>query len=223
MRGGSGQQAADNGRMIGPVEAAKLLQVGQTTIQRWIDSGAILAHRTLGGHRRIRQQDLLDFARKQNLPLNLPEITRTPEPDGPPHILIVDDNRDFIKVFRLKILSLRPDIDVLKADTGFLAGFLVKRHLPRLVLLDIRMPGLSGIEVCEIIKSNPETADICVVGVTGTRDADEIDAMLNAGAKEIIFKPIKTAKLKSVLDMACPPNPRPRGEVRFEMEKGVSR
>lgn len=186
------------GRIIGPIEAARLLDVGHSTIKRWIDSGAIPAHRTLGGHRRIRERDLLSFAEEKGIPIDLGAI------GAPPRVLLVDDERDFLKTFSERIRSLRPDVEVLTAESGFDAGVLIGRRPPEVVLLDIRMPGVSGTDVCRAVKGNPETAETTVVGVTGRRDRAAIQGLLRAGAAEVLLKPIEPSTISELLDRLLP-------------------
>lgn len=186
------------GRVVGPIEAARLLGVGHSTIKRWIDSGALPAHRTLGGHRRILERDLLDFAAEKRIPIDPLAI------GAPPRLLLVDDERDFLKILSGRIRSLRPDIEVLTAESGFQAGVLIGRRPPEMVLLDIHMPGMDGYDVCRSIKANPATEETAVVGVTARRDREAIRRFLRAGADEVLLKPIDPSALGEVLDRVLP-------------------
>ncbi|BBP01450.1 response regulator [Sulfuriferula nivalis] len=106
-----------------------------------------------------------------------------------PQLLIVDDeyvNRSILKA----LLNLNPDYEVFSAESGTSALQLIAEH-PEidLVLLDILMPGMSGYEVCQALKSNPETAHIRVIFVTAmSHDIDE-EYGLKLGAVDYITKP----------------------------------
>ncbi|MEK8023036.1 MAG: response regulator [Candidatus Hydrogenedentota bacterium] len=183
-------------KYIGTLEASKILHVDPSTIQRWIDSQLIPSHRTAGGHRRISLDDLQKFAAARHVPIDI-------APDRP-RILIVDDEPDVLETLRVRIAGFRPDIDVLTADQGFKAGFAVHQYRPTLVFLDIRMPGINGVHVCKLIKTDPSTRDIIVVGITASRDPHEIEALLRAGASSVLLKPIETDDLKNVLARTIP-------------------
>lgn len=203
---------APNDKFIGPNEASRILGVGPTTIQRWIDGGFIPAHRTQGGHRRIRITDLAEYANQHGLPID-PNITTAP---GNRCLLVVDDDRDILDAVALRIRGTKPDIDVITVDSAFKAGFLIYRFRPLLVLLDIRMPALSGIEVCRIIKAEPSTSHTRIVGITASRAPGEIRALLEAGAEEVIEKPFDWDVLMAAVDRYLPPSRVQAGSVSNE-------
>ena len=78
-------------------------------------------------------------------------------------ILIVDDEPANLKVMR-EVLG--NDYRLSFAKSGELALQLIKNEPPRLILLDVMMPDMNGFEVCEILKSTPETAHIPIIFVT---------------------------------------------------------
>lgn len=183
--------------LIGPIEAARLLNVNPSTIQRWIDAGHIPAHRTTGGHRRVSRKDLTDFARRNRIP-----FSRTP--GRRESLLIVDDEIDLLEMLKVRIRALLPDVEVLTAESGFEAGLAVSFHRPALVLLDIRMPGMNGVEVCRSIKADPQTASTRIVGITALRDPVEIGLLRQAGAEDVLLKPIEPDALREILVRVFP-------------------
>lgn len=193
---GSAEEGSALDRLMGPVEAARFLRVSLSSIQRWIDSGAIPAHRTLGGHRRILEKHLVDFAGREGIPISPPATSFA--------VLVVDDEEDVVESLVTRIRGLRPDIEVLSAVNGFDAGGLIQKHRPALVLLDIRMPGVNGIDVCRSIKENPETRATRVVGVTATTRHTEIEALYEAGAEDVLIKPLRREAVEEILDRCVP-------------------
>jgi len=105
----------------------------------------------------------------------------------PGHILIVDDdalNR------RLLEKNLHNDgHQTTDVDNGFAALSAIEEHHPDVVLLDIEMPGLDGIEVLERIKSDPRTRHIPVIMISGVDDSDSLVRCLEAGADDFLPKP----------------------------------
>ncbi|MBL4889030.1 MAG: response regulator [Candidatus Lindowbacteria bacterium] len=185
-------------KAVGTVYAAKLLGVGKTTVQRWIDSNVIPSHRTMGGHRRVFISDVYSIANKMNLTVNrlVPKAT--------PSLLIVDDEEPILENLSLFCRNACPNTMVLTANSGFQAGVLTNRFKPQLVMIDIRMPGMSGIEVCRSIKSEPETAQARIIGITAYRDTPEIQEIYDAGASGILYKPIDHSLLRNILEGSFP-------------------
>jgi len=102
-------------------------------------------------------------------------------------ILIVDDEPG-----NIKILSnvLAQDYALSVATNGKQALEIARVQSPDIVLLDMVMPGMDGIEVCEALKSNEQTSDIPVIFVTSMSDAVNEERGLEAGAVDYISKPI---------------------------------
>jgi len=103
-------------------------------------------------------------------------------------ILIAEDERD-IREFLVVALQVS-GFNVIEARNGEEAVALANSHKPDLILLDVRMPKVSGFEACEILKSNPETKDTPVVFLSAYANKDEIRQGLALGADEYLTKPI---------------------------------
>lgn len=79
-------------------------------------------------------------------------------------ILIVDDEQDFVKTTALRLRF--EGYDVAEACDGKKAIACIKQQKPDLILLDIMMPGMNGVEVCEKLRANPETSRIPIIFLT---------------------------------------------------------
>jgi len=107
-------------------------------------------------------------------------------------ILAVDDTPENLDVVKG---LLTPKFIVKAAVNGMMALKIVEKQSPDLILLDIRMPGMDGFEVCRKLKENAASAAIPVIFLTGESDAaSEADA-LAAGAAGYITKPLDPATL----------------------------
>jgi adenylate cyclase len=120
---------------------------------------------------------------------------------GPGKILVVDDdpgNREVLE----ELLRLR-GYPVVTAASGPEALRLVKLDPPDLVLLDVTMPGMSGYEVCEALRADPESRLLPVVIVTALEGQEEKIRAIEAGADDFLNKPISppelVARVKSLL------------------------
>jgi CheY-like chemotaxis protein len=67
---------------------------------------------------------------------------------------------------------------------------------PQVVILDVRMPGLDGVQVCRDIKNNPDTRDIRILAVTGKAEGEEVEEILRCGVEHCLLKPFKVDELK---------------------------
>ncbi len=113
--------------------------------------------------------------------------------NNPPRILVVDDNatnRDILTT-RLKAHGY----ETLQAADGEEALAAVKQHRPDLILLDVMMPNLDGIETCRRLKGDDTFPFLPIILVTARADSKDIVAGLEAGADEYLTKPVDQAAL----------------------------
>lgn len=110
-----------------------------------------------------------------------------------PLILVVDDTARDLELLA-RILE-RQGYSVAVAGGGAQALDLVGRECPDLILLDVLMPGLDGIAVCRRLKSDPATAGIPVIFLTGQSESGEILAGFEAGAVDYVTKPFRVPEL----------------------------
>lgn len=102
-------------------------------------------------------------------------------------VLIVDDEPDVVSLIERTLSS--DGMTVVKAYDGIGALDLISTEKPDLVLLDLMMPMMSGYEVCQQIKANPQTSGIPVVCLSSAHSPDARANSLKAGAVELITKP----------------------------------
>lgn len=104
-------------------------------------------------------------------------------------ILIVDDESDILDLLQYNIE--REGYKVLLASDGEEAVKVARKHRPDLILLDIMMPKMDGIEVCRQIKEEPELSKTFIIFLTARSEEYSEVAGFDAGADDYIFKPIK--------------------------------
>jgi DNA-binding response OmpR family regulator len=116
-------------------------------------------------------------------------------------ILIAEDERDIRELitFTLKFAGH----EIYPTSNGEEAYQMASQVLPDLIILDVRMPRMTGYEVCEQIKANTETKDIPVVFLSAKGQESEVKMGIEAGADEYILKPFSPEQLvervKSIL------------------------
>ena len=177
-------------------ETAKLCHVSPLSIINWVNAGRLPAFRTPGGHRRIRREDLVRFMRENGIPL--PEDLR--EGSGRPKILVVDDEASIREILAEHLTTRATPFEALTASDGFEAGRLVATFRPDVVLLDLRMPGLDGFQVCRTIKADPESSSTIVVAMTGYFSPETESRILECGAVRCFAKPVEPSTLSAFID-----------------------
>jgi diguanylate cyclase (GGDEF)-like protein len=111
-----------------------------------------------------------------------------------PSILLVDDDASSIQIMSRILAGLG---EVRFATSGEVALRLARDSAPDLVLLDAEMPGMSGFQVCEALKSDATLADVPVIFVTSHGDAAFETAGFNVGAADFIAKPVNPALVRA--------------------------
>jgi two-component system phosphate regulon response regulator PhoB len=113
-------------------------------------------------------------------------------------LLIADDEPGVRSLVRMTLES--DAYEILEASNGDEALMLALEHRPELILLDVSMPGLSGLQVCRILKENPSTSAISVVMLTSrSQDIDRTWGK-SAGADEYFTKPFSPVALLRKVD-----------------------
>lgn len=114
----------------------------------------------------------------------------------PQKLLIVDDEPNIRTLLRqaFEDFSAR-GIEMLETGEGGEAWRLIQSERPDLIILDIMMPGLSGYEICERVKSDPELAKTHVIILTAKGQAADRQRSFEVGADEFIPKPFDTVHL----------------------------
>ncbi len=166
-----------------------MLGVDPGSVANWIDAGKLRAHRTPGGHRRVVAEDLQRFLIQHNMPV--PEELQ----EAPARIVVVDDERDMTGMIAKAIRTVEPSYEVIEANDGFEAGSVVATLRPDVVILDLRMPGMDGFEVCRRIKSHPDTKHATVIAITAYPSGESEERILGCGAAKCLPKPLNLDKL----------------------------
>ncbi|RJQ57539.1 MAG: response regulator [Desulfobacteraceae bacterium] len=172
-------------------QVSKCCNVTPKTIINWIESGHINAYKTVGGHRRIKKSDLLEFMKNQGIPIPASELC-----SGRKRILVVDDDAIIVETIVQALEEDENDYEVISASDGFEAGIQVNHFKPDLLILDIMMPDIKGPEVCRRIKSDPETRNAKIIVLSAYLDDAKFKQMKEYGADACFSKPLPLPQLK---------------------------
>jgi CheY-like chemotaxis protein len=177
---------------------AEMLHVDPGSVANWIDQDLLKAHRTPGGHRRVATEDLLRFLREHRMPIPA-------ELDAPPiRVLVVDDEPAVAQLVARAVRSAHNDFEVVEANDGFRAGTVVATLRPDVVILDLRMPGMDGFEVCKLIKSQEQTKHAEIIAMTAYPSPENESRILECGAKVCLSKPLDFDRLLQEIEAVVP-------------------
>ena len=174
------------GRTLTTGEIAKYCDVNLRTVIRWIREGHLKAFQLPGrGDNRVELEDFLGFLSRHRMPVP-PDIQPR---SGKPRVLIVDDEPSMIR--SIERVLRRLDVETEVAEDGFRTGLLLESFEPDLMTLDLKMPGLGGIDVLNLVKSRDDLRKVRILVVSG---ADTEEA-LKAGADDVLLKPFEEEAL----------------------------
>ena len=178
-------------------EAAESLGVSLRTAQLWVENGQLDAWKTDGGHRRISRasvQRLLDGAS----PAGISDIFAPPSPERI-RVLVVEDDSILLKLYKTVIASWNLPIDVITACNGIDGLIRVGKDAPDLMITDLSMPGMDGIQLIRLLAASSFREGLEIVVVTGL-DKHQIDALGGLPADIALFsKPVPFVQLKTIV------------------------
>ena len=116
-------------------------------------------------------------------------------------VLVVDDEADIVELVRYNLSQ--SGFDTLTASDGAAALEIARTRMPKVIVLDLMLPGMNGLDVCRNLKRDPKTANIAIVMLTACGDEPDIVAGLELGADDYITKPfsprVLVARVRAVL------------------------
>lgn len=115
----------------------------------------------------------------------------------PPLILAVDDNEDNLQL--LTALLAVNHCSFITATDGQTALVMAQNYQPDLILLDMMLPDLSGIEVVNRLKQDPQTTAIPIIAVTAMARSEDRERFLLAGCKEYVKKPYIIDEMEAII------------------------
>lgn len=138
------------------------------------------------------------------------------EPAGGYSVLVVDDEEDLLELVRYNLA--REGYQVTGVGTGEDALKAARKQPPDLIVLDLMLPAVDGLEVCRRLKSDPKTRDVPIIMLTAKSEESDMVAGLERGADDYIAKPfsprVLSARVKALLR-------RREQQVRAELETTI--
>ncbi|MBN1294317.1 MAG: response regulator [Candidatus Latescibacteria bacterium] len=167
-------------------DIANYCHTGMTQVNRWIKLGKLEAFRNPGGHYRVTRKKFREFLEKNGMPI-IEEFFRGVKKKK---ILIADDDTHLANMIGDVLLSRYKDIELKIVHNGYDALITVGNFIPDIVILDIRMPKIDGLEVCRRIRENETlSSGIKILAITAHSDYTR-EKVLKSGADEYLLKPL---------------------------------
>jgi DNA-binding response OmpR family regulator len=110
-------------------------------------------------------------------------------------VLVADDDADIRELVAFKLEQA--GFDVIAVEDGQTALDQTRSLRPTLAVLDVSMPGLSGIDVCRMLRADPATADMLIVMLTARVQEQDVEGGFSAGADDYVTKPFSPRELVS--------------------------
>ena len=114
-------------------------------------------------------------------------------------VLVVEDSATTRAMIRAAIEDMGEDFTALEASTGFEALKMLPREEFDLIITDINMPDVNGLELINFVKSNPNYRHIPMVIVTTERSSEDKERGLSLGASAYVTKPFRSEELQAVI------------------------
>ena len=188
-------------------EASALLGVSVGTVQLWVENGLLEAWKTTGGHRRVRRESI-DRLIRSAPPTDPRSSSEVPVPDQEPSkarqdkplILVVEDDRFLLKLYEVHISKWKIGADYVCVDNAIAGLIAIGRRKPDVLITDLQMPNMNGIEMIRVLNMHPDTDALKIIAITGMNPNDiRADGGLPPEV-EIFQKPIPFERLKETVE-----------------------
>jgi signal transduction histidine kinase/ActR/RegA family two-component response regulator len=133
-------------------------------------------------------------------------------------LLYVEDNPANLKLVE-SIIALSPDLRLLSAPDAHLGIALARTHAPDLILMDVHLPGMSGIDALKVLRADPSTAGIPVIAVSASAMSHDIALAMSNGFFRYVAKPIDIAEFSAAIDSALEANGAVRGQATADRKE----
>lgn len=185
------------------VEAAKMLGLSVRTVQLWVENGTLDAWKTAGGHRRIVAKSVDDYIESHQSHAVAEHKTNAVVTNSVPisgrRVLVVEDNPTVCKFYEAAIKSWGLDIEVVVKQDAFEALLEVGRQVPDLLIADIYMPGMDGLQMIRSLYKSAMLSSDKIILISGLSDEKIEERGGIPSDVQFFTKPINVAKLKDAV------------------------
>ena len=174
-------------------QVAEYLEVSKQAVDKWINAGEFKVFRLPSGRIKILRSDFLDYIKTHELYLDKEFFNI-----GSNKIVVIDDNESIHSLFQKFFEEVNSDLEVKYAADGMSGLLLLGASKPDIVILDIEMPGMNGIDLCKKILADDSLAGIDIVVISGYLSKYEKE-LKKIGLETFIEKPFTFKDLNEKL------------------------
>jgi len=185
-------------------EIARYCEVDINTVKNWIKAGDLKGFKTPSGHFRVYRMDFISFITYHGFAYDSDFFGKDA---NTPDILVVDDDPKHKDSVLFLLKKLYPNKSILTADNGFDGYFIMREMQPRLVLLDLIKPVISGLDFIKTIRSNEKLNEVMLAIISAHLDQEILKKLKKMGVNVFINKPISEKKLKDAFKQLLTPEP----------------
>ena len=178
-------------------QIGKMLNVSRQAVNQWIDKGYISSYRTPGGHRRVRQVDLIGFLKDRNIPIpeSLLKSMAMEANEIQPRIMVVDNDEDFLVLMQQAILEQLPRAQVTLFSNPFDALISTGTNVPDLLIFDLKMPSLDAMELFRHLRTNQRTRALSIFVVSDHDPMEWRQALKELGIDQVYVKSVSAGEI----------------------------
>jgi CheY-like chemotaxis protein len=186
-------------RIFSALEVANICGVVNQTAINWIKNDYLKAFTTPGGQYRVYSEDLVEFLSSRNMRMPKELVELSGKWAGQQKVLVVDDDVSLNNLIKQFLQKKFPDFTVFQAFDGFEAGKIAAAEHPRLIILDLDLPGINGRELCKKIKADPALGNPRILVITGLEEKGLEQELLRSGTDAFMPKPLDFDELPGLL------------------------
>lgn len=170
-------------------DVARYCDVYPSTVLLWIKSGKLKSFSTPGGHHRMARADVISLVESMGMPLHR-ELAAPPR-----RVLIVDDDPEITRVLARAFARSGGAFSTEVCHDGVEALIRIGEAPPDLVILDLILPKMDGLQVCRVLKAKPQTRDVKIVAISGRKAPFNEKKPSEAKIDAFFRKPLDLAEL----------------------------
>lgn len=177
-------------------DIARFCHVTPVTVFNWVKAGKLKSFTTAGGHNRVMREDFVAFLAANLMPVP-PELRG----GGRRRLLVVDDDEGILELVcsTVERIGLTATVEVETARNGYEACLKLGKSPAHAAIVDLRMPGMDGFELCRTLRAVSETRDLELVVCSGYRDEESDRTLVMLGVTRHLDKPFSREALETTL------------------------